>query len=98
MERMITSKLLTDLASNVLREVGRNECRLLSVSREPNDESLPDMGSATLDEIAPLWCVDFIWDGRKPLIVHIQDKPGVTDGVIRNELLARLRHYVESGA
>ena len=93
MERMITRELLIHLASKALRELDRSDCSLLAVFRPPTDDDLPEMGFATLDEIAPLWCVDFLCGDLKPLIVHVRDKPGVTDSMIGNELMLSLAQY-----
>lgn len=93
MERTITRELLINLASKALEELGRNDCQLLAVYRPPDENNLPEMGFATVDEIAPLWCIDFICGGQTPLIIHVRDKPGVTDNLISNELMFRLRQY-----
>jgi hypothetical protein len=96
MERIITKELLTDFANKALKELDRNDCTLLLITLQPTNENLPEMGSATLDEIAPRWCVDFLCDGLKPLIITVQDKPGVTDAMIANELKIKLGQYVST--
>lgn len=101
MERMITKELLIDLASKALQELDRNDCRLLSVSRPPAEEdptSLVSGGFATPEQIAPIWCVVFLCEGLKPLIVGVRDLPGVTNNMIRNELMVRLREYAAARA
>jgi hypothetical protein len=95
-ERTITKELLTQMASQILQELGLNGWTVFSVFPQPMNEALPPVGSATIDEIAPVWWIDFLSDDSKPFRVSITDKPGLTDKIVRNEIIRRLHEHTSS--
>ena len=87
---IIDKALLGKLAQEALKDAGANDCEVFSVYPERRDADASP-GAKTIDEIAPVWFVDFECKRKNTISVRIKILPDTTKEQIKESMIQELR-------